>query len=154
MVKKKLSTTPFWRFLFLLYCAVMLWLLFCRSNSWNSELPYEEQLRQNTNLIPFLTIQNYLYVLSRPSSSYMLRHCFINLAGNIILFIPVGWLLPRLWQQQRNFFRFFTTCLGTIFLVEVLQLFTLLGRFDVDDIILNLLGMTLGFILQAIFIKR
>ena len=154
MAKKKPSTTPFWRVLFLLYCAVILWLLFGRSNGWDSKLPYEEQLRQNTNLIPFLTIQNYLYVLSHPSSSYMLRHCFINLAGNIVLFIPVGWLLPRLWQQQRNFFRFFATCLGTIFLVEVLQLFTLLGRFDMDDIILNLLGMTFGFLLQVIFVKR
>jgi len=37
----------------------------------------------------------------------------------------------------------------------VVQLFTLLGSFDVDDVILNLLGMTIGFLIHAIqFCKR
>ena len=31
----------------------------------------------------------------------------INLVGNVILFILPGWLLPAIWKQQRNFFRFF-----------------------------------------------
>ena len=154
MAKQKVNTAPLWRFLFLVYCAVMLWLLFGRSNGWNDSLPYTQQLQQNTNLTPFLTIQNYLYVLRYSSSSYMRTHCFINLAGNVFLFVPAGWLLPRLWKWQRNFFRFFTTCLSAIFMVEVLQLFTLLGRFDVDDIILNLTGMILGFLLHTIFTKR
>ena len=154
MSKQTHNTTPFWRFLFLLYCAVMLWLLFGRSNGWDLDIPYQIQLQQNTNLHPFYTIRNYLYVLQHPSNPYLLHHCFINLAGNILLFVPAGWLLPRLWKWQQNFFRFFVTSAGTIFLVEVLQLFTLLGRFDVDDIILNLFGMTLGFLLQAIFSKQ
>ena len=34
--------------------------------------------------------------------------------------------------------------------MEVIQLFTLLGSFDVDDVILNLLGMTVGFLIHAI----
>ena len=79
----------------------------------------------------------------------MRTHCFMNLAGNIVLFIPAGWLLPRLWVWMRNFFRFFALCAGVIFLVETVQLFTLLGRFDIDDLILNLFGMILGFILFA-----
>lgn len=154
MAKRKVNTTPLWRFLFLVYCAVMLWLLFGRSNGWNSAIPYTQQLRQNTNLVPFLTIGNYLYVPQHSGSSYMRIHCFINLAGNIFLFIPAGWLLPRLWKWQKNFFRFLITCLGCILLVEVLQLFTLLGRFDIDDVILNLSGMIIGFILNVIFMKR
>ena len=56
-------------------------------------------------------------------------------------------MIPKIWPKQRNFFRFFVSCTGIMFLVEVLQLFTLLGSFDVDDLILNLFGMTLGFIL-------
>ena len=154
MAKQKTSSSPFWRFLFLLYCAVMLWLLFGRSNGWDSGIPYETQLRQNTNLTPLLTIRNYLHILTHSDSQYMVRHCFINLAGNVLLFMPIGWLLPKLWQRQRNFLRFFATCFGAIFLVEVLQLFTLLGRFDVDDVILNLSGMVLGFLLRWIFAKR
>ena len=107
----------------------------------------KELLRQNTNLVPFYTTKNYLHVLKYSTDRYMRTHCFMNLSGNIVLFIPAGWLLPRLWGWLQNFFRFFAFCAGLIFLVETVQLFTLLGRFDIDDLILNLSGMILGFIL-------
>ena len=154
MKKQKINTAPLWRFLFLVYCAAMLWLLFGRSNGWTEGLPYQTQLQQNTNLIPFYTIRNYLYVLQHTGNQKLFIHSFINLGGNVLLFIPAGWLLPKLWPRQRNFLRFFATCFGAIFLVEILQLFSLLGRFDVDDLILNLLGMVLGFLFQRIFAKR
>ena len=154
MAKSKPTSSPFWRFFFLLYCAVLLWLLFGRSNGWIAGLSYQEQLKQNTNLVPFYTIGNYLYVLRNRTDSYLLTHCFLNLAGNILLFIPVGWLLPKLWKWQQSFLHFFVSCLGSVFFVEVLQLFTLLGSFDVDDIILNLLGMTVGFLGHEIFTKK
>ena len=154
MAKQKLNTTPLWRFAFLVYCAVMLWLLFFRSDSRNSGLPYKELLRQNANLVPFYTIKNYLYVLKNSADRYMRTHCFMNLGGNILLFVPAGWLLPRLWERLRNFFRFFAVCAGVMFLVETVQLFSLLGRFDIDDLILNLFGMVLGFILFAVKRKK
>ena len=153
MKKQKINTLPFWRFLFLVYCAVMLWLLFGRSNGWTEGLSYREQLRQNANLVPFYTIKNYVRVLTSPPSQYLLVHCFINLAGNICLFIPAGWLFPKVFPRMRKFFRFFTLCAGLILLVETVQLFTLLGSFDVDDLILNLFGMTVGFILFGCFGK-
>ena len=133
-----------------MYCAVMLWLLFGRSNGYVAGIPYETQLLQNANLVPLRTIHDYWRVLQN-SDNYSLRvHCFLNLAGNFFLFIPAGWLLPRLWKRQRNFFRFIALCFGIIFFVEVIQLFTLLGSFDVDDVILNLLGMAVGFVIHAI----
>ena len=150
MAKQKVNTTPLWRFLFLVYCAVMLWLLFGRSNGWNATADYKELLQQNANLIPLRTVKSYVHVLKNSADRYMLAHCFLNLAGNILLFIPAGWLLPRLWSAMRNFFRFFGFCAGVILFVEVLQLFSLLGRFDVDDLILNLLGLTVGFLLYTI----
>ena len=147
---KRPNAAPFWRFLFLLYCAVMLWLLFGRSNGFVAGVPYETQLRQNANLIPFYTIGTYWNILNRSDNQALRVHCFINLAGNLLLFIPAGWLLPRLWKKLRNFFRFIALCFGLIFSVEVIQLFTLLGSFDVDDVILNLIGMTIGFLIHAI----
>ena len=146
-----MAKNVFWRFLFLLYCGVMLWLLFCRSNGYIAGVPYEIQLRDNTNLTPLYTIKNYLTVLEHSNNKAMLIHCFINLVGNVLLFIPAGWLFPKIWRKMRNFFRFFALCAGLIFLVETVQLFTLLGSFDVDDVILNLAGMVLGFLLHALF---
>ena len=124
----------------------MLWLLFGRSYGWVEGLSYKQMLRQNINLTPFLTIRNYWKVIYHRTNDAMLMHCIINLVGNIFLFIPAGWLLPKIWNKQRNFFCFFFTCALSIFLIETVQLFSLLGSFDVDDLILNLFGMTVGFI--------
>ena len=147
---KKANTSQVWRFLFLVYCGIMVWLLFRRSNDYVAGVPYKLQLQQNANLTPFYTINNYIHVLRHSGDSYLRAHCFTNLGGNVLLFIPAGWLLPRLWPRMRNFIRFFALCTGVMFLVESIQLLTLLGRFDVDDLILNLTGMTVGFLLYAL----
>ena len=139
---------------FVLYCAAMLWLLFCRSPGWIPGLDYEEQLRANINLTPLYTIKNYLRVVLKRTNDDALLHCIINLGGNVLLFVPAGVLLPKLRPKQRNFFRFIATCTGIMFFIEVLQLFTLLGSFDIDDLILNLAGMTLGFIGYHLFRKQ
>ena len=145
--RKKVNTQPLWRFLFVVYIALMLWLLFGRSPGWSDGSTYRELLRQNINLNPFYTIENYLhFILKNPQSSYF-KNCIIELLGNILLFIPAGWLLPRLFKSMRKFFPFLLTCLLAILFVESLQLVTLLGRFDVDDIILNIAGMLIGYIL-------
>ncbi len=146
--KKRTLTS---KVLFVLYSAAMLWLLFCRSPGWVEGLNYREQLLANINMVPFYTIQNYWRVVFNRTNDTALLHCIINLGGNVLLFIPAGVLLPKLWPIQRNFFRFIVTCAGIMFLIEALQLFTLLGSFDIDDLILNLSGMTLGFIGYHLF---
>lgn len=145
MAKRKVSSSPFVRFLFLVYCGVMLWLLFGRPNGWVDGLSYEQMLQMNMNLKPLLTIRNYISVIRRNTNPELVRHCIINLGGNIFLFIPAGYLLPRIFRKQRNFFVFLLTCTVSILLVETAQLFSLLGSFDIDDLILNLSGMFLGF---------
>ena len=156
MAKKnrKVNTQPFWRFLFVVYCGVMLWLLFGRSQGWTEGILYRQMLLNNINLTPLLTIHNYNYVVQQGPEHPYFTHCVINLLGNVLLFVPAGWLLPKVFPFQRNFFRFFVTCTGLILLVETVQLFTLLGSFDIDDLILNLAGMTIGFIVYHIFRKR
>lgn len=153
MAKQKQLPQPFIRFLFVVYCLVMLWLLFGRSSGFIDGLTYKEQLPMNINLKPLFTIGNYWRVVVRNTNPALVRHCVINLGGNIFLFIPAGYLLPRIFPRQRNFFLFFFTCTAAILLVELVQLVTLLGCFDIDDLILNLAGMTLGFIAH-LFIHR
>jgi len=152
--KQKVNTGPFWRLMLVIYGGVMLWLLFGRENGWVADIPYRVQLRQNANLVPFYTIRNYVYVLLHSQSRYMQTHCFINLGGNVLLFIPAGWLFPKIFPRLRKFFLFIALCAGVIFLVEVVQLFTLLGSFDIDDMILNLFGMTAGFICYKISVAK
>lgn len=150
MKRSKPNTKPLWRGLLILYSLFMLWLLFGRSAGWIEGLTYEEQLGYNRNLKPFFTIGNYLWAVFHSSNAYLVRHCFINLAGNVLLFIPVGFLLPKVSKALQNFLRFFLLCFAIMLAVELLQLVTLLGCFDVDDLILNLSGMSLGFLLERI----
>lgn len=154
-MKKKAypKSTPFWRFLFVVYCAGLLWLLFDRTPGWGNADTYAEVLRDNMNLIPLHTIGNYWKVVKRLEFTPLFYHCVINLGGNIFLFIPIGYFLPRLWPSLRNFFFFLLTCTLAIVLVELLQLVTLLGSLDIDDLILNLFGMLLGYLFFIIFKK-
>ena len=145
MAKKKTSSYAFPRFIFLVYCAVMLWLLFDRQRSPVGDLTYSAVLQQNLNLTPLHTIRNYIWVIRHRTDPAMVRHCIINLLGNVFLFIPAGFLMPRIFPRQRNLFVFLLTAALCILLVETAQLFSLLGSFDIDDLILNLSGMLLGF---------
>lgn len=154
MKKKRYpKSTPLWRFLFVVYVAILLWLLFDRPSEWSSDLSYADQLRANMNLVPFHTIGNYWQVVKRMAFTPLFYHSVINLGGNIFLFVPVGYLLPRLWKCLRKFFPFLLTCVLAITLVELLQLVTLLGSLDIDDLILNLFGMLLGYLFFIIFKK-
>ena len=153
MKKRYPKSTPLWRFLFVVYALVLLWLLFDRTPDWGDSQIYSEQMRNNINLVPFLTIGNYWKVVTRLEFTPMFYHSVINLGGNIFLFIPIGYFLPRLWPYMRNFFSFLLTCTAAIVLVELLQLVTLLGSLDIDDLILNLFGMVTGYLLFIIFKK-
>ncbi len=150
MARRKQNVQPFWRLMFLIYAAAMLWLLFGRSQGWIPGLSYQQMLKDNINLKPLFTIRNYLNIVLHYPQAKIFPHCVINLTGNVLLFVPAGWLLPRIFKKMRKFFPFLLTCLLCIFIVELVQLFTLLGSFDVDDIILNLSGMIAGFLIQAI----
>ena len=149
MAKRKPNTQPVWRFLFLVYMGLMLWLLFGRGRGWNPDADYLQAMKESINLRPFYTIRNYLNIVLHYPNASIFPHCMINLVGNVVMFVPAGWLLPRIFKPMRKFPVFFLTCLLGILIVEVLQLLTLLGSFDVDDIILNLIGMVTGFILHC-----
>ncbi len=147
--KQRTDAKPVWWLIFLLYIAGMLWLLFGRSRGWIEGLSYRQMLQENINFKPFYTIDNYINVIFHYPESFYYRHCITNLLGNIVLFIPAGYLLPRLFGTMRKFIVFFLTVLVVMLFVESLQLLTLLGSFDVDDIILNISGMLIGYILYA-----
>ena len=130
MLNKKLLT----RTLFVLYCIWMLVLLFDR-----------DQAEQSINLEPLRTIRLFVRVLLYDPNPYNIRLSIINLFGNIVLFIPLGYFLPRLWKGLRKWWRTWLMTLLIMTAVEITQLLTLRGTCDVDDLILNLLGAAMGY---------
>ena len=148
-MRRKLSIRAVVFWLFIIYTIVMMIMLFGRDRS-TLNLSYPEQLQYNINIVPFRTIKQYFGLLEQ---HYLVSNAVINLIGNIAVFIPVGLFLPYLWQRLNSFFRFILTCTLIILIIEAVQLFTLLGRFDVDDLILNILGMSLGFLIYKIICR-
>ncbi|MED1412658.1 MULTISPECIES: VanZ family protein [Bacillus] len=63
--------------------------------------------------------------------------------GNLTAFIPFGVLIPMLYRC--SFIRFITSFCISILILEVLQMVTFLGGFDIDDVIVNAMGATIGF---------
>lgn len=144
---KKSRHTLLWG-LFAAYCVMMLYLLFWQRVGRSSSITYWEVLRANLNLVPLRTIQGFIAVLGRGVESHrevLVRLSIVNLLGNVLMFVPLGLFLPRLWPRLCEFRRFLMSVAAVILIIELLQLFTLLGSCDIDDLILNVLGAAIGY---------
>lgn len=93
------------------------------------------------NLIPFRTL--YYYISMQEPFDVAMR----NIVGNILLFIPFGLLLPAVSRIFTAPGKMLLLALLTSLVLEASQFLFRLGGFDVDDIILNLLGSSIGFLL-------
>ncbi len=99
------------------------------------------------NIIPFSTLKIQLKHFSEGWARF-------NLFGNIIPFMPFGTLLPIAYQKCNSFIKIFCIGFAFSFFAELFQLFTKLGIFDVDDIILNVFGICLGYFIICIYKSR
>jgi glycopeptide antibiotics resistance protein len=95
----------------------------------------------NTNFIPFNNIYNYLMHMELFNIDIIVN----NLMGSILLFIPLGFLLPVLNKKFNRFNKTIKISLALSLTIEILQYLFRVGQFDIDDIILNTIGSILGF---------
>lgn len=133
-----------WYILFAVYCITMAYLLFWRKEA-PEGIPYADQLMMRLNLIPFRTLKLQLRLLFDFDRPRLIHHALVNLLGNVALFIPLGIFLPGLWGKLQRLWKVLLTVAGIIALVESIQVLTLLGRCDIDDLILNLAGAAVGY---------
>ena len=131
------------RILLTLYCLAMLVLLFWRERTELAE-SYLEKLRPLLIVTPFKTIRHYIGLLSH-SDPVFVRIAVMNLFGNVLLFMPLGALLPMSFPRLKSLWRVLGASAAAVICVEICQMLTLLGRCDIDDLILNLLGTALGY---------
>lgn len=135
--------------LFVVYFILMIWLLFIQRIEYVNYENYNISLSKNINLIPFKTIIEYVN-----ADSVFSKHAFINLAGNIIMFIPLGFFLPCLSAHCRKLSAVLLHTAMIILIVELIQLFTLTGSLDIDDILLNTTGSGIGYMFQSLIFKN
>lgn len=96
------------------------------------------------NFTPFKTIKMYI------DYSYKLNSVE-NLLGNVLVFVPFGFLFPMVLEDtvdlegSKHFWVMLLNAFVFVLGIEVFQLFSAFGAFDVDDILLNCLGASVGF---------
>ncbi|OZI12039.1 hypothetical protein CEW92_08745 [Bacillaceae bacterium SAS-127] len=111
----------------------------------NIQLQYEnvQMGGSNVNLVPLRTLSSYVFGLDVGVS-------FINIVGNIVPFIPLGFVIPLAFPSQKPFMKTMISCLGIIICIEVIQLVTYLGNMDIDDLILNQVSCVIGYSLYVV----
>ena len=126
--------------LFILYVLALIYFLFF-SEEYGRIAMEERDYRYN--LIPFVEIRRFW--VYRKQLGFLA--VFTNLFGNVAGFLPFGFMLPVITGKMRSGFLITLAGFGLSLTVEVIQLITKVGCFDVDDLILNTAGAALGYLL-------
>lgn len=98
----------------------------------------------SANLIPFKTIKMYIRY-------YHDINGFDNLFGNILAFMPFGVFLPAIFTKMRHVGFILLHSFWLSLFIELFQLLSHFGEFDVDDILLNCFGALLGYCVYEFF---
>ncbi len=108
----------------------------------------EAYLQEAVNLRPFETILRYVRAYRENLLSD--ETIAVNLVGNFTALMPLALLLPLAWEKAKNFIVFFLCSTGLVALIEGLQLLFMTGHCDIDDLILNVSGALIAFLLLQI----
>ena len=93
------------------------------------------------NLVPLRTVSLYFNL----DNGLSLINRLVNLLGNIVVFIPFGFLSPFVKTSRISWLRISLYAVPCILLLECLQMLLHVGSFDIDDLLLNMLGIWTGY---------
>lgn len=116
------------------------------SNQFNSYMYREHGLLGIINIVPIKeTINTFMH------SETGMRNSLRNLIGNILVFMPLGFFIPLLFDKFNNLKKVLKVgCLSSL-AIELSQLFVGSNVCDIDDVIYNTLGALVGFICYKTF---
>ena len=98
-------------------------------------------LQTRVNLIPFYTIKE----ISDVGGFYTV---IVNNLGNILALMPMGVFLPLIFFRQRRILMFVLTVTLCVILIETTQMLFLMGVWDIDDLMLNVTGAVIMFLVM------
>lgn len=119
-----------WSYIFMFYCYLAVWDAAGIGSIW--DLIAYGKLDNTINIIPFSSEGAMTYIL------------------NVIMFMPLGFLLPLIWDNFRKLSKVLLTGFFMSLAIEVCQLFCLRAT-DIDDLIMNTLGTFAGYLIWVLF---
>ena len=99
-------------------------------------------LSHSINVIPFKVIGGYVIGFIRSTVSW--KVFVTQFFGNLLAFAPFALFLPLL-TKINTYKKFLVAMLIIVSIVEILQLFTMSGFCDIDDLILNIAGASIMY---------
>ena len=151
-IQEKSKIRNFWlKALFIIYCLLLITILFLnneyRMGGFQNISTFSKEHFETSNIIPFATIIG--YISGMISNDINTGIVIINLVTNLLLFAPMGFFIPMLFQDKiKNTKQFLIIIIILTFLVEIIQFITYRGSTDIDDIILNTIGASIVYILM------
>lgn len=151
-IQEKSKIRNFWlKALFTIYCLLLITILFLnneyRMGGFQNISTFSKEHFETSNIIPFATIIG--YISGMISNDINTGIVIINLVTNLLLFAPMGFFIPMLFQDKiKNTKQFLIIIIILTFLVEIIQFITYRGSTDIDDIILNTIGASIVYMLM------
>ncbi|GHU43855.1 hypothetical protein FACS1894111_10150 [Clostridia bacterium] len=126
------------KLLFIIYAATLCYFLFFAGSMGRT---YSER-RYHYNLVLFKEIRRF-YIHRDILGNFSV---ILNLLGNVVAFLPLGFLYPILSRKMRSFLAMTFLAFECSLAAELIQLIFRVGCFDVDDLLLNTVGGAIGYI--------
>lgn len=151
--KKTVNGSLGLKILFVLYLLLVIKLLVFKypyaelkaiMDTWESGVIWEGL--DSANFTLFKTIKMYIHYAYKLNS-------FENLVGNVVVFLPFGYFLPRVCRWARHWIMLLGSAFFFSLGIELFQLFSAFGAFDVDDLLLNVAGALIGYWIHLMSIK-
>ena len=133
--------------MFVVYLMLLFYILFLYGervgNQFHLEVFAKEHLDM-VNFIPFATVISFWKMIRNDSinTDIVVR----NIIANLLMFMPMGMFGQILFREKFNkWWKNSMFVAGVVLLLEIIQFFTFCGCADIDDIILNTVGATVGY---------
>ena len=78
------------------------------------------------------------------------RDLLLNVIGNAAMFIPSGIVLPIVYKRLNTFWKVLLAGIGISLCIEIIQLPFSVRATDIDDLILNTIGVIAGYGIYAL----
>lgn len=129
--------------IFLVYIVVIIYFVLFAEMWGRSDISQQ----YSYNIIPFKEIKRFALNIDKLGWQVVL----VNLLGNVVAFIPFGMCLPGLSDDGLTFFSASILTFDFSLAIELMQLVTRVGCFDVDDLILNTAGGMIGYAVYSLY---
>ncbi len=135
-------------FLFVLYILFMMKILFFKYISLTEFVFNHEYAIRSVNLVPFRSIEEYY-------NTYFGNNLIanVNVLGNVLIFAPLG-VYTSMYFDKYSLLKCIIIGMITSIAVEVVQYTLAIGVTDIDDVILNTLGVSIGVLTYQYLVKR